>query len=613
MTVYEKNLQAIKENQELLYEYLLNEEETDYGYRVEMKIAQNGEKYPVLLKGEEEWELNSAYNPTEAARIYAERYREIKPYEIYYIFGISDGRAVQEMVQRGDKSNVWVIYEPNRELFRRVIEEFDLTKLFENKCVCVTVDSSSRLIKAIEGVIDYNNRELLDNCILPNYDIIYTEKCKELIEGMIFSIQNSRVRINTVNTFKKEFAHSAVVGMRDALEQTNIYELKKRLEEEDLTGVPCIIVAAGPSLDKNIEELKRAKGKAFIIVVDAALRAMQRHGIQADMGVSVDARVPERFFEGVDMSSMPFLFEAISKPEIVQQSKGKHFYDGYPNNIFAAEAIKATGYHNASLKTGGSVSTIAFTLALYLEFKTIVFIGQDLAFTGGRSHNNNLGVGNKENEEYLKTRLIVQVEAVEGGMVETDYQMDIYRQWMEREIGVLPADVRVMNATEGGAKIRGTEVKTLKEVIDTECTRELDMQKILTEVPDAYNAEQKESMIKAICEKPKYLRELKEKVNEAEKVIEEIEGYVQKNRISGQKECLEKLDKLNQEIEDEQFKDILLYYNTEAEYGVGEDVFTADLSVMDLCQKARVWYAGYRNAIDRLIEDLEREFIQKYI
>ena len=66
--------------------------------------------------------------------------------------------------------------------------------------------------------------------------------------------------------------------MYDYLWQTDTHYLKKRLAEEDLSDVPAIIVAAGPSLNKNVQELKQAKGKALILVVDAALRAVVNTG-----------------------------------------------------------------------------------------------------------------------------------------------------------------------------------------------------------------------------------------------------------------------------------------------------------------------------------------------
>ncbi len=70
----------------------------------------------------------------------------------------------------------------------------------------------------------------------------------------------------------------------------------------------------------------------------------------------------------------------------------------------------------------------------------------------------------KKNEQHQKKRVIVQVKGNDGTMLDTDYQMDMYRKWIENEILKLPEDITVINATEGGAKNRRRKkVMTLKK------------------------------------------------------------------------------------------------------------------------------------------------------
>ena len=51
--------------------------------------------------------------------------------------------------------------------------------------------------------------------------------------------------------------------------------------------------------------------------------------------------------------------------------------------------------------------------------------------------------------------------------------------------------------TEGGAKIEGAKVMTLKEVIDS-CTKEIDFEKLLQEVPLAFTEEERQDIINEI-------------------------------------------------------------------------------------------------------------------
>jgi hypothetical protein len=615
MTLYDKNIQSMQVNLETLFQHIMlfSKEQSTVNAKTDIKIetAVNGEQYPVLLLDNQEWELNSRYEPTGAAQIYAKRYEKPRAYAVYFVFGIGDGRAVREMLTHGDDSNFYAIYEPNMLYFLKILEHFDLSDIFLNENVCVTVDSEELLQDAMEGIIDYNNNLLLENCILPNYDMIYPEECANMINNMLFYVQNSKMRRNTIFDFRKEFASHSIFCMWDMLNQTDIYQMQERLKQEDLSGVPVIIVAAGPSLDKNIKELKKAKGKSLIITVDAALRAMQKVGIRPDLGMSVDARVPDRFFEGVDISSTPFLFAPISKESLVEQHKGRHIYEGYPNDIFRDAAIDETGYEITILKSGGSVSTVAYTLALSLGIKTIIFIGQDLAFTGGKSHNGNLGMSEKENKEYLDNRVIVTVEGNDGTMLETDFQMDMYRKWIENAIKRNPPDIRVINATEGGSKIEGAIVKTLSQVIEEECKKDIDFGHILATIPDSFTKEQRGRLIQEFHGIPHQLDDLRKQIKEADQLVGDLQKCIEKEDIDGQKSKIQELAVLNDEIANSPAKDMILYYNSDIEYGIGEGIFTQDISADGLCQRAHVLYAGYQQAIDSFDEELQTGFLDR--
>lgn len=136
------------------------------------------------------------------------------------------------------------------------------------------------------------------------------------------------------------------------------------------------------------------------------------------------------------------------------------------------------GYEFPNVVSGGSVSTEAFMIALQMGFKNIVLIGQDLAFTGGVSHTKGIEDALGDNDSYIKSRQIVEVEGINGERLQTDYQMWFYKQWFEKVIRIYKDKIYVIDATEGGARIEGAEIKSLEEVIKTQCNKELDVHKI---------------------------------------------------------------------------------------------------------------------------------------
>ena len=68
-----------------------------------------------------------------------------------------------------------------------------------------------------------------------------------------------------------------------------------------------IVVAAGPSLNKNIKELKKAKGKALIIIVDTAIKPLLNAGIVPDMFFIVDALKPVELVEIEGADTIPLV------------------------------------------------------------------------------------------------------------------------------------------------------------------------------------------------------------------------------------------------------------------------------------------------------------------
>lgn len=609
MTIYEKNMQAIREHHVRLHEYL-ETAQPEQSVEIRYEAAEDEMLYPIVTKGGLEYRLNSKYNPKEASMQYVSQFEKEDSYSVFFLLGFGDGRSIEALAQTLDETMTLIVYEPSVAIFQKTLETFDYTELLKKKNVYLIVESENMLQEYLESGISFNNIRMLRLGILPNYDSIYPKECKHMLETMIYFMNKTKIYRNTIYNFREEFAAHALSNMYDYLWQTDTHYLKERLAEEDLSDVPAIIVAAGPSLNKNVQELKRAKGKALILVVDAALRAVVNAGITPDLGITIDARVPERFFEGINISAFPFVFEAISKEDIVRQHTGKHFYDDFPCNIIAKIVMEKKKYCLEEIPTGGSISTSAFSLVKALGFKKIVFIGQDLAFTGGQTYNSGLKMEQKEDEQYQKKRVIVQVKGNDGTMLDTDYQMDMYRKWIENEILKLPEDITVINATEGGAKIEGAKVMTLKEVIDS-CTKEIDFEKLLQEVPLAFSEEERQDIINDIKEEPKHLEEVKENIKRATEVAEQLEQASKYDDVEEQKKLLTEFGNFNEEIQKEPVQDLLLYYNSEIEFSLGDDVLSADLTIPDLCNRAKAWYKGYEAAVDRLIADLHEKFIER--
>ena len=514
MELFEKNLAALEQRYPLLAEKIKKFEIDKTAGRAGIETAANGMQIPWVKGDNRVWHLNSRQDPQMAAELYAKRY-QIRDYGIYFIFGFSDGRCAQELLKNCNDTNLVVICEPDLEVFAISCHYMDFSGIVsDTKTLFYFYELEPDMSVVMSRIINYTRIKLLEFCILPGYDVLYHEQCEAFMDGVIEQMRNETVNKSTSMTFERLIPQHMLFHMKNCIYHKNMEQLHQALEPYDISDRPCIIVSAGPSLDKNIRQLKQIQGKAFTIVVDAALRTALKAGIRPDLVCTVDARVPERFFEGVDLTDVIWAYTGTTRKSIAENYGKDVFYYGTFYQKWNETLKEELGYPIPSFASGGCVSSEAFVLALYLGFRTIVLIGQDLAFTGGSTHTKEATVGRAlSDEQYKQRRKIVEVEGIDGTMLDTDFQMWFYKQWFEKVIKMNQDQIKVIDATEGGAKIEGTIVQTLAETIEQECRGELDIYEIEKQIPPAFTPEQQKRLLKQLHGMKKEVADFTEKID----------------------------------------------------------------------------------------------------
>lgn len=164
--------------------------------------------------------------------------------------------------------------------------------------------------------------------------------------------------------------------------------ISKKFTEPLFAKNPALVLAAGPSLKKNIDWVKENEDKFIIIAVSSALKTLHKHNIKPDIVTHIDG------FDEVGNSCMP-IFDNLDINEFLKETifvLGPHSPDALLNilnkeHIYFTE--ESTFYYNGfgslSASCVGSISTV---LALYLGIKDIYLLGLDLALdqTSGATH-----------------------------------------------------------------------------------------------------------------------------------------------------------------------------------------------------------------------------------
>lgn len=191
------------------------------------------------------------------------------------------------------------------------------------------------------------------------------------------AIGDGRVFRNTVTTFSHIWVPQAIANL-PAVAGPSIQHF-----DGVFAGKPMIIAAPGPSLSKNVQYLREAKGKAIILAFSHSVAALQGAGVDPDIVMTVDASELTYHFDGCDMSKVPLSIAGVTCHPDLFKLPTKH-HATCASNSYLDDWVYAAVGDNARVFSGGSVACTAFSLAQRWKCEPIVLVGLDLSFSDGK-------------------------------------------------------------------------------------------------------------------------------------------------------------------------------------------------------------------------------------
>lgn len=248
---------------------------------------------------------------------------------------------------------------------------------------------------------------------------------------------------------------------------------------EKFKGMPAVTVASGPSLNKNMHLLRELRDRALIICCDASLKPLMNRGIRPHIVVTMERTDGTDFFyENVpDFEGMYLAFCPLVRPRTFDSFKGKKII--VHRTFLQFDWLR---HDKGQLLIGPSVANMAFTIAQKLGCDPIILTGQDLALAeDGDTHVQEMPFG--ECDDYYH-KDILEVEGNDGNPVKTSKTWFFFRKALEEDVNYYPG--LCINATEGGARIRGTEIMPLQEAIERYCQRKIDPESIMEKTLEGF-------------------------------------------------------------------------------------------------------------------------------
>ncbi|EIX1443793.1 motility associated factor glycosyltransferase family protein, partial [Campylobacter coli] len=233
---------------------------------------------------------------------------------------------------------------------------------------------------------------------------------------------------------------------------------KELLSKRKNLSDTAIIVSTGPSLTKQLPLLKKYASKATIFCADSSYPILAKHNIKPDYVLSLE-RIPltSEFFNndfGEFDKDIVFVCAGVVHPKTIEYLKNKTF--------IITQKILAFPYY-INLKNfcyaaiGFSVAHMAYEFATHLNYKNIIFIGQDLAYAeDGFSHTKDYSNLDKHEGHFQRDKGKFQCLAYGGnGKAESSEVWTMFRFFLQDTISRNIIST-TYNCTEGGARIEGT-------------------------------------------------------------------------------------------------------------------------------------------------------------
>lgn len=505
---------------------LLNDEDIE----VEWDKAVDGQRIMKVQHKEKCLYLAGKRNPIAPAINQINLMGKIVPHAPIFLLGLGNINYLSQILQNTDRNNIIFVYEPVFTIFYRWMECIDFRELVGDRIVAFVIgginDDQKSMKLIINGILTADRIPLMKVVISPNYEHFCYKEIIDFCNLIKDNAERHAVNLGTRVSFNTVVAENFYNNVRYVKNNYMVGQLDGVIPK----AIPAIVVSAGPSLSNNIMELKKAVGKAFIIAVDTAVKPLVKAGIIPDMFAMLDGKKPLELVEVEEVREIPMVAYVTGAKSIFNYHMGKKFFLD-ENYRYVQDLFAMNGKEIYQLPGGGSVATLAFSLVCHLGFDKIILVGQDLAFTGNKSHADGTF---KEKMDIEDTKDFLMVPGNIEKMVPTREDFDNYRKWFEDFIEYWKGikDVQFINATEGGALIKGTQIMALKDAISLYCTETVDIKSCIAQLKPVFSEEEQKKIENYYAETPQKIQDIVNLAKKAQKLYKKIYTMCLKNNVN---------------------------------------------------------------------------------
>lgn len=503
----------------------------------------------MLFDGKTQY-VHSKYDPEKDAQRFIDKFENEKMKYVLFV-GTGLGYHIKKFTEAHPDTK-YSIYEPDEEVFLTYLANANLNELPLNNLLGIFTGIDEEIFMGELKALLQSSNGVLKIIALPVYEKIYSEQIESIMKALVDSMKIKKSNLVTNVSFQKRWTINSIKNFPKVLETPNILH---DIDKKAFIGKPAIIVAAGPSLNEEFENLRYIKenGLAYIFSVGSAINALIDQGVYPDAACTYDPQGHNykviRKIKEYGISDIPLIFGSSVGYETLKDYPGKMLHMLINQDTIAPYYINNPEEMKVVIDAP-SIAVVTFQLLKMLGCSQIILVGQNLAF----QNNNRYAAG--INHDFIKNELtekekksLLNIKDVHGNDIQTNDSFNKMRNQLEMYIKVYQ-DLEVINTTIGGAHIEGTEFKFLSSVITEKLTETTKVKPYWFKGESTYKLSYSEKQMGNI---QSAMQRLNQEINSSLKVLHDISNAASMRRLKNLEETFVRFDKEFNKVKDNTF------------------------------------------------------------
>lgn len=597
------NVIILKNNYPQLYNEI-KDKEVCVTLNIEIEDTKKSQKTIKLQKNGQRIYLHSKYDPMREAEAIIDKLEQKETIDknIHVVFyGISLGYHIDVFTKRYPDIS-YSLYEPSLEIFNQFLNYKNLKDYSLKSLEFLQCEYSQSSLDEFLNLVTKRTDKKIVIAHLPIYQNIFATEYKVFLDTFKNIVKNKRGSLHTNYAFQKRWIINSIMNFKKVLSTSNIIIEKKG----QFKGKTAILVAAGPSLNDEIDNLRYIKdnGLAYIFSVGSAINTLIHNNIYPDAACTYDPTVRNQMvFEMVKelaIKDIPMIFGSSVGYETLEKYPGEKYHMITSQDIVASYFLKNESEEKISIvQDAPSIAVVTLQLLHTLGFSNIILVGQNLGYRGKERYSEGISYISELTDEEIEKS--IWVKDVYGNEILTNEGFNSMKEQMELYIKLLP-NIKVINTTKGGAKIEGAKFRNLRDIIDTELSENIVDKHWLYGEKTNYDKEYLMSQTK------KMDKSYKEALNvnkEYKLILEKIEKNINNKNYNQAEKLYIKLDKELRKIEHNDFYKTFILPMNRVQYKILADSIDSLNEESNLTKKGKRIVDSFRGFMDTCIRDIE--------